>query len=774
MVDRIPLTEETFAAPTARRRDPLTEKHFEGGVEFAPPVPPVPQAPPSVDKATDIAKAAAAQGTLGLAADVPGMFGDIGSLAKRYLPDVTKYTYGVSPAGVLGVMTAPSEVEAKRRAQEEAERVKESRRQEEAGLSIQTPFGVNVPTSRGLEQTITKFIPSLAYRGVTPEAQAVGKATRLGTSMLPGGGGLGAAAGRFGAGLTGSGFGQIASKIAEEGEAVSPEYRPYVEPIATMAGTVAPLVIGRRVADIAGATFTPSRVGEKKLIELMREDVNAGRASPEMLDTAVALNTPASVADIFGPKTKTGQYIAEQAGYATGPAREQAEQYAAIGKEAGTGVRERIPEAAARTVGILEDISGAPINAPALAELTQAANKQTRNGVYQIARSNPNAGSVDFRGLGLVNGTNTPLVSHPMIQKAMVDAAKTAASAPAEWGIVTPAFAETGQVTRSGNLSYWDQVKKELDREIKVAANPNTASYDPARVASLQNVRTQLVNQLDVIVPEYAQARNKALETFRADSAPEAGVEFYKVSNIFKRNDAINALNDLTPEARQMFSHGWMHGLSEEITKTPNGMMNVANKLTMPGSFQDNARMMLGDSFDAVRGKILSENMRNSASLKIKDAPGLMTPAAIGAVLMEAAIQAQLLAPEHLTAAVVGAGLGAAGGAAKRAVAHNVANAVIPLALSEDPRDLMRLSRMISESPQLGSLFSNMNAVLQASQQPREQRATGGRAVRGMTAQAMISAVERAKKKLQNDTKPILEQTDESVVKALEVANQHI
>lgn len=53
--------------------------------------------------------------------------------------------------------------------------------------------------------------------------------------------------------------------------------------------------------------------------------------------------------------------------------------------------------------------------------------------------------------------------------------------------------------------------------------------------------------------------------------------------------------------------------------------------------------------------------------------------------------------------------------------------------------------------------------------------ATGGSArPREMTADDMIRAAERSKKKIQSDTKPILDEEDETVVHALRVANQHI
>jgi hypothetical protein len=57
----------------------------------------------------------------------------------------------------------------------------------------------------------------------------------------------------------------------------------------------------------------------------------------------------------------------------------------------------------------------------------------------------------------------------------------------------------------------------------------------------------------------------------------------------------------------------------------------------------------------------------------------------------------------------------------------------------------------------------------------RQGFATGGAPRhREMTADMMIKAAERSKKKIQSDTKPILEEDDETVVSALRVANQHI
>lgn len=57
----------------------------------------------------------------------------------------------------------------------------------------------------------------------------------------------------------------------------------------------------------------------------------------------------------------------------------------------------------------------------------------------------------------------------------------------------------------------------------------------------------------------------------------------------------------------------------------------------------------------------------------------------------------------------------------------------------------------------------------------RQQRKSGGRTLSmKTTADSLIAATERAKKKIQSDTKPLLDEPDEHVVSALKVANNHI
>jgi len=65
-------------------------------------------------------------------------------------------------------------------------------------------------------------------------------------------------------------------------------------------------------------------------------------------------------------------------------------------------------------------------------------------------------------------------------------------------------------------------------------------------------------------------------------------------------------------------------------------------------------------------------------------------------------------------------------------------------------------------------------AVEQAGQPPRLQRKAGGRIPGEMTADMLMKAVDRSRKRINDGTKQILNAPDEHVVKALEVANRHI
>jgi len=70
--------------------------------------------------------------------------------------------------------------------------------------------------------------------------------------------------------------------------------------------------------------------------------------------------------------------------------------------------------------------------------------------------------------------------------------------------------------------------------------------------------------------------------------------------------------------------------------------------------------------------------------------------------------------------------------------------------------------------------FNSSNDQINRAKGGRIHRATGGTVKHGMTAKALISAVDAARNKISKQTKAILNQPDERVATALKVANNHI
>jgi hypothetical protein len=58
--------------------------------------------------------------------------------------------------------------------------------------------------------------------------------------------------------------------------------------------------------------------------------------------------------------------------------------------------------------------------------------------------------------------------------------------------------------------------------------------------------------------------------------------------------------------------------------------------------------------------------------------------------------------------------------------------------------------------------------------QPREQRASGGKVSSSSIGARLVAAADRAKKEINKSTEPLLQSDDESIAKALEIANKHI
>lgn len=629
------------------------------------------------------------------------------------------------------------------------------------------------PAAFGYEpQTIPGKVSGAAIEGAVQAAP--GGISTLGPRMLAG----------AGAGAGGELFGQAAEGTETEMPA------RLLGSVLGLAGTAgASSAIGKLTN--AFSSIVSDETAQKNLAKSLASDLERGQASmsPDQIKEAISRGEPVSVYDMAGPQTRKllSQYT------------DVSPQNRQLAADYNRFLNDRMAESGARIADHLSGVTGRTIDAATLQAATEDAGKITRNNVYSLMRADPSASAISLKDIG------GDLINRPMFQKAMKDAQITAKNNP-DWDIKIASFSPpvqgkapskemvglqmvdvpgtAGTPARDipGNISYWDQVKRELDAEINKAKR----SGDSTTYASATAIKNQLTERLDNIVPLYKKARDAASETFGAASAPEAGYDFFGKTNQFKIRDIKNAFLQYTPEQKELFAHGVASRIQDEALK--GNLTSLNNKFTRDVAFQDRMKTALGeDRFNSIKGKIISENMLRNAE-KLKFDAEYVTPAkagvmAAGAIAATEGAMAGLSAPGILRAAI--AGVGAAGAKiAFNALERRIAERALPLALSQDAKDLAALSKMIENDRLTGKVIDKLNTALsvggtqyeKARQESSERtgRATGGKVGRKTTAETLIALANRARKKIQNDTKPILEEPDEIVVSALKIANKHI
>jgi hypothetical protein len=448
-------------------------------------------------------------------------------------------------------------------------------------------------------------------------------------------------------------------------------------------------------------------------------------------------------------------------------------------KEAADGMTQRMREFTQNLLGIDE-------TAPQFRRMMEEFGAAERRRVYSLARSMPAARAIDDPVLNAVRNRS-------IFKDAEAAAMKNAADVP-QWGIVPPAAG------RPGNLAYYDQVKRELDSIISQAARVG----DDTRKAAAETARIDMLRVLDARVPQYASARGIASDTFRSTTAPQSGGRFFDLSDDIKIDQFKQAFSTFSPEQKQGFALGFMGRLEQEL-KTKNPTL-IANRFLKDKQFQEKIQFAFGKEWSqAIRGKVLSENIiqqadriraqlasasaaQGAAHPYKRQAAGFAGAAGAGAAFLERQAVLQFLSQFGISPTMaIAAGAGAAAGLGRAVVMtkveQRVANRMIELMKRNDPSLYGEISRLIDRSPEVyNKILVPLVAIQQAQEkggapdQPpppgeRPQRASGGRV---RISDRLMMAVERARRQVQAETKPILDAPDETVVRALKVAQQHI
>jgi len=651
---------------------------------------------------------------------------------------------------------------------------------EEEKAGLRDPF-TGLPTYKAVTET---FKPTMKAAGAdiianepkSTQGKIAESAAEFAAQGLPGA--LRTMPGRL---TTGAGAG-AGSELAAQ-SAQSPDEEAFNRVTGALvgagAGAAASSVAGS-IVRAAKALAMPERVGAQGLADAYAADLRRGQArmTPEQVADAQARGVEISFADMGGPEVRK----------ILGKAAEATTENAELAAAHNAFVKQRAVESGQRLSGDIAGQFGGTLDAPALQQLQEESGKLIRDQVYALARATPQAQAID-------QSLFSHLMNRPIFEKAMERAKKTALDNPEfnirvpetvpgtsgaeatfkqtpQGFVEVPAVPATPDKITPGNLSYWDQVQ----RELKSVAD--MAGADNVERASALRARDKVLEVLDK-VPGYKNARGTAFETFQATSAPEAGYKFFSNMDAFKRRDLQQAFDRMNPEQRELFAAGFAAKLSETAANGDVG--GLVKKFTKDNNFRERALAVLGpERYARIQGSVLSEDIlskakelnfiRESRSIAPASATGAASAAGID-MLMSGT---NVLTPEMAMKMAIGAAVGAAGKTILSATERRIASNILPLAVSGRPEDVARLGMLASRSPVVGDVLNKFSTALSNTisanknpNMPREARATGG-------AVNLMALSKAAKRHVTQSTEALLNESDDNVAHALEIANKHI
>jgi hypothetical protein len=771
MADDIPQLFIPPMAPAerARRDEPRPVPQLFGEL----PAQTLTQIPSTQGVGEDIARGVAAKGTLGLAADLPGLPGTVWNLATRALPEaVGRGAVGVGES--LGLISPAAEERGK---ESVSQFFKEKIDQPIAEARSRAGGFGGMSTIPQMEQRVKEAAPFTQYEPQTYPGQVLGEAARFGAQGLVGG--VAGLPGRLGIGMA---AGAGSEMLGQEGRQAGPMNEAIGRFIGAIGGG-----LGFAGASKIARDFAPGYFGktEARVFDTLAEEMQSGTASmtPDQLRLAVEQGLRITPFEVGGPKTRAllNQYAAR-----TPESLRTADLFNRRIQDVNNQVHARFQQFA-------DDVAGFPVDAASYAKAVRNQDASEIAQLYRVAQSNPMAVNIPTNDLWQV-------WSSPSFQMAAKKAADTAADVPS-WGIRVP----TQGV--NGNLPFYDQVKKELD----VIGGMAKRSGDTTMLARVTDINNRLKSYLDQRIPEYTAARDKASESFGARNAVEAGYNFLNTSqktgrtmmDEMSRREIATAFNSYSPQQQAQF-RAMNVGRIANIASEPGGVQRLYKMFNENPHFESNMRVVMGDDlYQVTKGRVIAETVQSEvaraaemARLYSRVAPGgtdrsltSATAAAVPVALMEMSMMGGM--PTGITAGAATAGYLTSkvnsiyGNAAERAMAKNI----IPMLTSTEPAIQRRLAEIAStgagrdvlgkmttflqnQSIQAEKLLSDKLAEEESQfQEQRLTRQSGGRTVRNV-AESLMDQIDRARKEFQKETNGLLQHDDEHIVKALKIANE--
>ena len=641
------------------------------------------------------------------------------------------------------------------------------------------------PTSEEMTQKAVTAFPQLEQHldyqpEYTPSKYAKTVAEFAPSAIIPGGG-L-----KLGTRLAGAAGAGLATQAAENALSGTPAEGTGWETGAKIAASIPGFMAGTKAAGtisgIAGGALRPGAEAEARLAKEMAKDIATGGkyGAPMSAKEAIATGADIPPAAIAGKSTtkllsKSSERVAPEVVGAF-EARMQP-----IRSEAATRVSDFIN----RSLNIADDAT--PFSDIAAIRSRAAAMNDAN---YTRVMNLPHAQNIGGQTLDQVVNQ----LPRGTIERVADDLR--------QWGMSPQSmgFVQSGRqlsINPAGMpLRFWDEVKQNLDQQIRALKDPITGRItDPGAFARLNNTNNMLKGALDSSVREYPAIRGAAAEAAGAINAIDLGTKYLQARNPRQLYNIEQVRSRMSPSEQLDFANGVVGQFKNTLQQDP------AAALRMFGGSKGGERVRrlnealapLGNNFgyDLV-GRTNAELLNASAAaLKppsgLRLTPGMLpfagmgTASAIGELLLQQSLWAGN--PGAIFTALAGAGLGKVYNAKEARIAAKV------LEYASDPDKMVRLGKLIAERPEAQSFVTKTTSLIGRTAAPaivsdnqryeaesnggRIGRATGGK-VAGSIAQRLVAAAEKAHKYHQKATEDILDAPDEHVVKALAVAKKHI
>ena len=352
------------------------------------------------------------------------------------------------------------------------------------------------------------------------------------------------------------------------------------------------------------------------------------------------------------------------------------------------------------------------------------------------------------------------------------------------------------------NIQFWDYTLRELRN---AADRPENLGHTANSLNQLvERLRGKLGSTQEGGLDEFGELLARGSKYFRGNDAFDDGLGFFNLANT-RRNQA-----DVEAFDRQMdiFNNKYSEVERNNFRTALSNLMieNVDSASSVfarnDNVFFDRMRQVFGeDQFNRIRNSMDSYNIvKNVRGINPGNSNGgntsFLNSVLKGVVGGVAPYVANIASP--MTAATLGV-LTTAVDRLTNMAGNVAANRLLRMAASNDPNSVRRIIELANERPEYARALREMSPYLQTithAATPRESefvsrgsepinvnvtaprlpRASGGRITshHRAKAQALINAADRAKKAHNGTTKPILDMPDETVAKALSLADQAI